>query len=330
MQRSWFRTLVAGLFGLAVAAPGVAVANTVTLYSSNPQETIETALDLFRKQHPELTAEVVRAGTGTLMQRLRAESANPLADVFWSGGFGTLGAYTDVLEPYRSPNAAAVPESLHGPDDLWTGTNMHVMVIMVNERALGGDAAPATWSDLFDPKWTGRVVMADPERSSSAYAQVHGLHERFGREDLAKLVRNVVVTPSTSAVSQGVAQGEYPLGITMDYAAHQYVAGGQAGIRLVYPTEGTMLSPEGVVLVKGAPNGENARKLYDFFLSQSAQEALFKRTFRRPSRPDVDVTAIAGLPAMADIRIIEVDQAQASAAQPEIIAMWKDLVGANR
>ena len=314
------------LLGLTLNLSIAVASQSVSLYSSNPQETIETAIELFKKQNPEIKVNVVRAGTGTLMQRLRAEAANPLADVFWSGGFGTLGAYTDVLAPYLSPESDSIPKSLHGPDRLWTGTNMHVMVIMVNDRKIGGDQAPGTWSDLFDPKWQNRIIMADPQRSSSAYAQVHGLHQLLGPEGLEKLVKNAVISASTSAVYQGVAQGEYPLGITMEYAAHQYVAGGQPGIRLVYPSEGTMLSPEGVVLVKNAPNPETARILYDFFLSREAQEALFKRTFRRPSRPDVDVTHIAGLPAINTISIIEVDQQQASAVQPELLALWQSIV----
>ncbi len=48
-----------------------------------------------------------------------------------------------------------------GPDGIWTGTNTHVMVFMINERQLRGMEAPTTWSDIFDPKWAGKIVMGE-------------------------------------------------------------------------------------------------------------------------------------------------------------------------
>jgi iron(III) transport system substrate-binding protein len=126
------------LFALAVAAaallrPAQASARDLTFYSSANAESIETVVKAFRQKYPDVNVSVVRAGTGSLMQRIKAEAANPRADVFWSGGLGTLSAYREYFARYRSPEADSFPTTLQGPDDLWLGVNTHVTVFLVNK-----------------------------------------------------------------------------------------------------------------------------------------------------------------------------------------------------
>ena len=163
--------------GLTVS---LAQAQTVVLYSSNNTETIETALNVVKQKAASLNIQQVTGGTGSLMKRIQAESKNPRGDVLWSGGFGTLGAYRELLEPYKSPDLAAIPAEFRGPGNLWVGTNVHVMVLMVNERQLKGVAAPTTWSDLMKPEWKGKFAITDPSKSATAYMLVYGLLKQFG------------------------------------------------------------------------------------------------------------------------------------------------------
>ena len=127
--------LQSGLLAASVAC-GAAQAQNVVLYSSNNTETIETALEAVKKKSPSLNVQPVTGGTGTMMKRIEAEAQNPRGDLFWSGGFGTLGAYRQHLQPYRPADLDKIPAEFRGPDDLWVGTNVHVMVLMVNERQL--------------------------------------------------------------------------------------------------------------------------------------------------------------------------------------------------
>ena len=106
------------IFQSTVAALGLvasmAHAQTVVLYSSNNTETIETALDVVKKTVPNLKVQQVTGGTGSLMKRIQAEAKNPRGDVLWSGGFGTLGAYKDLLQPYKGPGLEHVPAEFRG------------------------------------------------------------------------------------------------------------------------------------------------------------------------------------------------------------------------
>lgn len=316
--------------GAIVAAPLAARAAEVVLYSSNNVDAIKVVTDSFGKKHPDIKISTVRAGTGALMQRMKAEAANPLGDIVWSGGVATLGAYRELFASYRSPEAAAVPAAYRGPDDLWLGVNHHLMIIMVNEKALKGLPVPKSWSDLFDPQWKGKVIIADPERSGTAYAALYGLNGVYGSAGLGKLAQNVTVTPSSSAVYEGVAKGEFVAGITLETAAYEYVAGGMKEVRIVYPAEGAVLLAEGMGIVKGAKHLAEAQKLFDFLASREAQEALFKAAYRRPIRQDIDVTKLSSLPAISAVKTIAIDEAKGAADQPAFLAAWKAAVAAAR
>ena len=324
------RTRIAS-FALAAAATllGTAtVAGEVVLYSSNSVDAINAVAEEFNKKHPDIKITSVRGSTGAMMQRIKAEAGAPKADIFWSGGFSSLRLYKEFFEPYQSPETASMQAVYKEPTGLWSGTNAHVMVIMVNKRALKGDPMPKTWSDLAHPRWKDRLVIGDPEKTSSSFATLWGIGETIGKEPLKGIAKNATITSTASQVFDGVAKGEFAVGMTMEYAAQEYVAGGNKDVEIVYPSEGTFIAPEGMALVKGSPNAKDAKKFYDYLASKQAQEMLVKKFFRRPVRDDVDTTTV-GLPRTTAFKVMAIDDVKAAAAQPGFIASWKELVAAK-
>ena len=323
------KILKAALLSMALTV-GAAHAQTVVLYSSNNPETIQAALDVVKQKAPDLNVQTVTGGTGTMMKRIEAEAQNPRGDLFWSGGFGTLGSYSSQLQPYTPDGLDAIPEAFRGPDNLWVGTNVHLMVIMVNQRQLRGLPEPTTWSDLMKPEWKGKFAITDPSKSGTAYLLVYGLYQQFGQEGLDKIAANAVMTGSSGNTYKGVGNGEYAAGLTLEYAAYEYVAGGQKEIKLVYPTEGSYLAPEGMFIIKGAKNLEAAKALYNGLMSKEVQEALLVKNFRRPVREDIDVAALTSLPSIKDVKVFEFDQGQAAADYEKVVAAWNAAVSKSK
>jgi len=311
------------LCGWSAPASGQGASGPAVLYTSNSTDVVQTALDAIARQLPDIKVAQVTGGTGVLMKRIEAEAAQPGGDVFWSGGFGTLGAYTRYFDAYASPQASHIPAALHGPQGLWIGTNVHVMAIMANADRVGADPLPKTWTDLFDPRWRGRVAMTDPNNSSFTYIVVYGLMKKYGLAGLKRLAANLVITDTTGQTNKGVSDGEYALGITSEAAAYEYIAAEQPGISLIYPKDGAILSPEGVVLIKGARHPEAARRLYDAFLSKDLQESVQKATYRRPSRTDIKVSDFVKLPELSDIALLNLDQDAAARERNDVLAAWK-------
>ncbi|HSV52709.1 MAG TPA: ABC transporter substrate-binding protein [Burkholderiaceae bacterium] len=316
------------IYSLLILAACIAPASAaeVVLYSSNNVETVNRVVELFTKEHPGIKVSVVRAGTGALMQRIKAEAANPLGDIFWSGGVSTINQFREQLEPYLSPDASEVPPAYRSPTGQWLGTNVHVNVLMSNLRQIPGGQLPKGWADLADPKWKGKLVVPDPERTSASFVAMYGVRKYLGKEVLAQIVRNATIVGTTSAAYEGVAKGEFAVAVTMEYAAYEYVAGGLKEIRLVYPAEGTFLSPEGMALIKGAKHPAEARKLYQFLASKKAQTEIFKTAYRRPLRTDIDVSKLADLPALSGIKVLALDDGQMGADRAQFLAEWRAIL----
>ena len=322
------RARLASIAFAAALTATIACAGEVVLYSSNSVDAINTVTEEFQKKNPDIRITAVRGSTGAMMQRIKAEAGAPKADIFWSGGFAVLRLYKDYFEPYQSPEATTIKANYKDTGNLWLGTNAHVMVIMVNKRALKGDPMPRTWSDLAHPRWKDRLVVSDPEKTSSSLATLWGIEQSLGKEPLKGIARNATITSTASQVYDGVAKGEFAVGMTMEYAAQEYVSGGNKDIEIVYPTEGTFIAPEGMALVKGGPNPKDAKKFYDFLSSREAQEMLVKKFYRRPIRDDVDTTKV-GLPRTDKFKVAPIDDVKASAEQPAFIKSWKELVAAK-
>jgi iron(III) transport system substrate-binding protein len=327
------RTTLALLVSIA-ASPTFAqkdqTAGNVVIYTSNNQQAVQAVTDTAATELPRIKINSITGGSGQLLRRIEAEAGKVQADVFWSSSPNTLGAFKPLYEPYKSPNAATIPPGLSDPDGLWTAANIHVVVAMLNTSQLGGLPKPKTWADLLDPRWKGKIIIADPANSSTAYTIIWGIKTLFGSEGVKKLAANVTVTSSAPTVLRAVAQGEYAVGLTFESNAYAYVAGGQKDIELLYPDDGTFTSPESLVLIKGAPAGEAAKKVYDLLLSKEAQTALLEAAFRRPSRSDIDVSKHVKLPNLSAIKVTPIDEAEAAKQRTAFLAEWTAAAGAPK
>lgn len=327
------RTALAALAG-AVAAPAFAqqgqITGNVVIYTSNNQQSVQAVTDTAATLLPKVKISTITGGSGQLLRRIEAEVGKAQADIFWSSSPNTLGAFKSLYEPYKSPNAAAVSADLSEPGNLWTAANIHVVVAMLNTNQLGANAKPKTWTDLLDPKWKGKIIIADPANSSTAYTIIWGVKTLLGSEGLKKLAANVTVTSAAATVLRAVAQGEYAIGLTFESNAYAYVAGGQKEIDLLYPEDGTFTSPESLVLIKNAPAGEAARRVYDLLLSKETQIALLEAAFRRPSRTDIDVPKYVKLPNLKTIKVAPIDEAEAAKQRAAFLAEWVAAAGAPK
>jgi iron(III) transport system substrate-binding protein len=332
MERRNFLALSA--LGLAantslLAWPASAQSNKIVLYTTNPEQSVESVADVIKGKIPGATVSSIAGGSAVLLRRLEAEAGNVQGDLFWSSSTNTVGAFEKLFEAYASPELTSVPASLRYPGDLFAPSNVHVVVIMVNKNQLGGRPVPKTWSDLLDPAWKGKIVVADPTNSSTAYTILWGVEKLLGEDALKKLAANVAVSSSSSAVQSGVSMGEYPLGLAFEANAYPYVDGGQKEIELVYPTEGTFTSVEYAGLVKNAPAGARAKAAYDALISKEAQVALLKTAFRRPSRGDIEVSKIVALPELANIKVFPVDEKEAATRRADFLKRWNAYVAGS-
>lgn len=316
---------------LAAAAPAAAQApqteGQLVVYASHPSEMVDHFTKLFSDKYG-IRVTAVKAGTGELLNRIKAEKSRPAGDVLW-GGFADTGASApDLFDAYKSPELAKIEPKMLDPAGYNTPFGASTMVIMYNKSMVKPEAAPKTWADLARPEWKGKVVHADPSKSSSALGALNTWLMINGRGDAAwqvveDMTKNMTIVLRSALVFQQVGRGEYPLGVTYEEGAFNYVLAGTAGI--VYPADGTLLEPEGMFIVKGSPNPKAARLFADFLLSEEAQKELTaKFPGRRPTRIGVP-THPEMLPA-AKLKVIDYDSQWASTNRAQILDRMQKVI----
>jgi iron(III) transport system substrate-binding protein len=299
----------------------------VTVYVAHNADQYNAAI----KEFQELTGIEVLAvsmGTGDCLQRIAAESAHPLCDVMWGGTTESLEAYKQYFQPYVSAEDANVPEEFKAKDDLWIGESQQPAVIMYNKNLVSGNDVPVEWADLLNSKWKGKIASANPASSGSAYtlictmvmAKSQGKNYEQGWKFVEQLAGNLIISGGSSSVYKGVADGEYPLGLTLEQLAYVYVKANPNTVGMIYPKDGSSNVPDGVAMVKNCPNPNNAAKFIDFLLGKQCQQIMSDDFGRRSVRKDINQPG--GLPNLSSIYFLDYDFDWAGTGKNDVLARW--------
>jgi len=319
------------LAGLLVAAVSVATLGSasaqerVVLYTAHKTSLVQALAPVFEKETG-IKTEVIQLGSSEVTRRIRAEAKAPKADVIWSTTGSLLTESADILEPYKSKEAASIdPRFVKSP--AWTPYTAVIYVLMQNSRMVPDADMPKTLADLADPKWKGKIASARADNSGSSFQQMMTVLTVFGDQGWTKygeIAKNFVLTDSSGSVPRYVADGEAPLGLTLEDNALEYKAGG-AQVKIAYLSDGTTASPDGVAIVKGAPNAENGKKFIDWALSKKTQELLVKEAGRRSVR--TDVAGPGDLPPLGSLKLVELKSVEELGGTQAILEKWRKAVG---
>src|SRR5262249_7092982 len=120
------------------------------------------------------------------------------------------------------------------------------------------------------------------------------------------------------------------LGISLEYAGPMWAAGG-APVKVIYPNDGTTASMEGVAIIKSAPDPEEAKAFVDFINRKDTREMILRATFRRPTRPDLDLSKLPrGMPLMSQVKLVKYDEEGWTEKRTKTLERIKDLIQESR
>jgi iron(III) transport system substrate-binding protein len=305
------RLLLLTLIGAALTGcPSARPQPRVVLYCAQDQEFAEKLLDEFKERNgiqvdPKYDTEAKKSVTH--YHEIVGEKARPRCDVFWNNEIlGTIRLQRQgLLEPYDSPAAAPFAKSDKAADHTWCAFATRARVLIVNTKLVKDADRPRSLLDLTDPRWKGKVVMAQPQYGTTA-TQAACLFEVLGsekaKEYYAGLKRNgIQISPGNKQAAEWVGKGKTPagqevwIGVTDTDDAMEEVRDNH-DVAIIFPDRegeivgrmGTLYIPNTVAIIKGCPNPDNARKLVDFLLSAEVEEKLAKGDSHQiPLNPDV-------------------------------------------
>lgn len=270
--------------------------------------------------------DVVEGGTNEILERIARESDSPAADVMFGGGVESLASYRDCFTPYACAGAEELRQSLREPEDLWTPFSALPVVLIYNTKLVEPDQLTC-WSDLFQPRYQGRVAFADPGVSGSSFTGLVTLLCAVGDDEqtlraFANQLDGGQLAGSGMVIS-AVAEGSALVGVTLEETALKAIAAGD-DIALVYPSDGTSVVPDASALVRGAAHADNARLFLDFTISREVQQRL-DGSCRRSVRQDLE--AGPELAALDDIPLVDYDVARASDRHDALLMTWAFFLG---
>ncbi|HXB26085.1 MAG TPA: extracellular solute-binding protein [Gemmatimonadaceae bacterium] len=306
----------------------------LVVYSPHGKALLSDFAARFERAHPDIDVQPVDMGAQEVLDRLRSESVNPQADV-WFGGPGsefTRAAKEGLLEPYTPTWAEYVPPDARDSADRWFGTYLTPEVIGYNSVAVSDSAAPKDWDDVLDPKWKGKVLIRDPVASGSMRAI-------FG----AILARSVTATGSTAAGWTWLRKldantKEYALNPTLLYQKLGRQEGvitlwdmpdiatleGRFPIKYTIPTSGTPILVEGIAIVKGTKQLAAAKAFYEFVSSEPLLLVAAREHKRIPVRTDMPEDSLPDWirTARREIKPMPVDRALLADSLDDWMTYW--------
>jgi len=304
-------------------------ADTITLYTSQPNADAQQTVDAFMAANPDTDVEWVRDGTTQLMARLRAEieAGNPQPDVLLIADTVTLEgmAQEDLLTAYKSPEASNYDNALYSGEGFYHSTKLITTGIVYNT---GVEGVPTSWTDLSDAALKGQIAMPSPLYSGAALIHLATLtgDETLGWDYYEALAANETrAQGGNGGTFKAIASGEKPYGMVVDFLAIRNKADGSP-IEFVFPTEGVSYVTEPVAIMSSAKNFDGAQKFVDFLLSAEGQDLVLDMGYI-PARDGMGVPA--GFPARADIKLMDFDPAVALENAEANKARFAELFGAE-
>lgn len=209
-------------------------------------------------------------------------------DIFFGGGpepFLALSGQTLLLPHDAAPGILdGIPRvangvELYDPQRLWFGACLASFGILQNTRVRELTHLPraSRWEDLAKPELYGWVGAGDPRNSGTmnnmfeAFLQFYGWEQGWAK--LTQIAGNVrAFDRLSSSTAKECALGQVAYAFCIDYYGFiQVNVAGQTNMELVLPEDFTAISPDGIAILKGAPNRETAGRFMDFVLSDEGQ-----------------------------------------------------------
>ena len=215
-------------------------------------------------------------------------------DLFFGGGcdpflrFARLGLLhkcslpAEVLAPIPQSHAGT---EIYDPEQRWFGACLSGFGIVYNKPVLKtlGLPEPLEWATLGEPGFFSWVSSADPRQSGSIHMAFEIILQAYGWDEgwrnLMRMCSNCrSFGRGASDVPLDVSAGEAACGMAIDtYGLRAVAETGADKLAFCLPQALTVINPDGIGVLKGAPQVELAESFIEFVLSERGQRIWMQR-----------------------------------------------------
>ena len=254
---------------------------SLSIYTSAQSDDMGALVAGFEKKYG-LKTTTWRAGSENVLQRTVTESRGNrhTVDVVETNGPELESIFREkIFQPVKSPYLSQLIPQAPRPHGGWVGTRLNVFVQAYNTKLVKPEELPKAWDDLLHARWKGRLGIEAEDQDWLA-----GVCNELGEAKGVKLFKEIVAANGISVrkghtlLTQLVVSGEIPFALTVyNYKAEQLK---NKGAPIAWLSVGTPIArPNGVGVVRNAPNPHAAVLFYDFEISEEGQKILQGRDF---------------------------------------------------
>lgn len=242
--------------------------------------------------------ELLCATGGELAERLRAEKANPQADVIM--GLVQTAMYQlkdeEMLIPYTPSWAETLPEAYKDPEGYFYSFWQTPIIIGYNPEFITNP--PTCWADLAKDEYKGKYVIPNTSSQTSRtyilgllwpyYDEATDEISEEGWDLLRQIFENMYTLPASSETDlwKLFKDGTLPMTLNWFGGAKNKSAENEAPIEYVTPENGTPVVAEGIGIVAGTDQEELAQQFVEWWGDPDTMAAYANEFGQAPAHPD--------------------------------------------
>ena len=319
-QSSMTRRTFAATGVAVLASPALRAQAQTQLVSESGFEAgqIKPLMDAFAKDNPQIKPVHFHQPGGeivtTLELELRAHASKADVAGLTDASLNYLQGKYDAFEPYAAKDIGAARPEVQNKANIFTPAFLNLYLIHYNTKLITAADAPKSWADLLNPKWKGKIVMADPGSSQSVQSFIWFIADYLGKKEPAtfgwdyfkKLGANSPrLENSHGTIRDLTISGERPIGIQV-LANVQAAANHGDPTSSSWPAEGAPGELSAFSVLRSSKNREAGKKWLDFLISPAGQALMPFSLGGAPIRNDVAYKYPDGTP-VDKVAVVPVD-----------------------
>jgi ABC-type Fe3+ transport system substrate-binding protein len=239
------------------------------------------------------------------------------ADLFFGGGMDILPrlAAGNCFEALRLPPELeqAIPAAVSGQllrdkENRFFAACLSSFGFVYNREVIARAKIPEpkTWEDLGRPEFHGWISSGDPSLSGSLHQAFEIVLQSEGWEKgfatLGRMLSNArAFNEGGPSVPRDVSIGQAAAGPCIDfYATAPIRRQGATHLKLVVPEGASVVTPDGIALMRGAPNKTAAREFILFTLGEPGQRLWYQARGTPGGPVDYDLERLPVMPSIYD------------------------------
>ncbi len=283
----------------------------LVVYSARNEHFVDSLLEKFSADTG-IRVRALHAG-GAAVNRIKEERNNVHADIFISNDTGALEhlRMNGLLQGYEPEGIESIAPRYRAVDNSWFALSARTRVFMYNRDLIDEAEMPRTLREMTLPEWRGKFAVTRGGNSSMV-AHISALRREWGDEKTAGWIAGIrdnagAVMSGHGDIRRAVGAGEFVFGLVNNYYFRQQLREPvNNNVGVIYPDQGegemgAVVNAAGVAFIKGAPNGDNARRFLDWILLPENQREFSYASLEVPINPAVE--AADGVEHITDYRV---------------------------